>query len=155
MTRCFTGTAALFFILLGPLSASDWAHWRGPLQNGVSPDKNLPDKFSMDPKDPNNNLIWKAPYGGRSTPVILGAGVLQARHLVRAALHPALAASADLGAPEHLSWAVLLAGTASASVTGFLCIRFFLRYLERHSFVPFVLYRIALAALVLLFFSGA
>ncbi|PYV20027.1 MAG: undecaprenyl-diphosphatase UppP [Acidobacteria bacterium] len=90
-----------------------------------------------------------------STPVILGAGVLQARHLVRAALHPALAASTDLGAPEHLSWAVLLAGTASASVTGFLCIRFFLRYLERHSFVPFVLYRIALAALVLLFFSGA
>jgi outer membrane protein assembly factor BamB len=39
----------------------DWPHWRGPLQNGVSFDRGLPDDFSV---------IWKAPYGGRTTPII-------------------------------------------------------------------------------------
>jgi outer membrane protein assembly factor BamB len=51
--------------------ADNWADWRGPNQNGVSPDKGLPDKFSIDPKDPESNLVWKAPYGGRSAPVIV------------------------------------------------------------------------------------
>lgn len=66
------------FLLLGlvfswPLSASaaDWWHWRGPWQNGVSPEKNLPAKFGLDPKDPESNLVWSAPYGGRSTPLIM------------------------------------------------------------------------------------
>jgi outer membrane protein assembly factor BamB len=47
-----------------------WLHWRGPEQNGVSREKDLPETFSPDPAKPNNNLIWKAPYGCRSTPVI-------------------------------------------------------------------------------------
>jgi len=51
--------------------ASDWSHWRGPWQTGASPEKNLPAKFSLDPKDPENNLVWRAPYGSRSTPLIL------------------------------------------------------------------------------------
>ncbi|MEO8027730.1 MAG: PQQ-binding-like beta-propeller repeat protein, partial [Bryobacteraceae bacterium] len=33
-----------------------------------SPEKNLPEKWSLS----GENLAWKAPYGGRSTPVILG-----------------------------------------------------------------------------------
>ena len=55
--------------------ATDWYRWRGPEQNGVSPEKNLPEKWSPDPKAPNNNLIWKAPYGGRSTPIVLNGRV--------------------------------------------------------------------------------
>jgi len=51
--------------------AEDWYQWRGPEQNGVSRDKNLPDSFSPDPDDKDNNLVWKQPYGGRSTPGVM------------------------------------------------------------------------------------
>jgi outer membrane protein assembly factor BamB len=57
------------------LSAADWAHWRGPWQNGVAPDRNLPERWSPDPNASDNNLIWKVPYGGRSTPLVLGGRV--------------------------------------------------------------------------------
>src|SRR5262245_12970421 len=48
-------------------SASDWTHWRGPSQNGVASEKNLPDGWSPD----GENLIWKAPVGGRTTPIVM------------------------------------------------------------------------------------
>lgn len=48
--------------------AADWAEWRGPARDGISPEKNLPAKWS-----PNGeNLSWKAPYGGRSAPIVMG-----------------------------------------------------------------------------------
>ena len=47
--------------------AADWAEWRGPLRDGVSPEKGLPSKWSP----AGEGLAWKAPYGGRSTPVVL------------------------------------------------------------------------------------
>ena len=62
-------------VLVAPISAGDWIHWRGPDQNGVSPDVGLPDKWSLDVNDPNSNLIWKAPYGCRSTPLVMGGRV--------------------------------------------------------------------------------
>jgi outer membrane protein assembly factor BamB len=55
--------------------AADWAHWRGPEQNGVSRETDLPDRFSTDPGDPNSNLIWKKPNGGRSTPLVMNGRV--------------------------------------------------------------------------------
>jgi outer membrane protein assembly factor BamB len=55
--------------------ASDWYHWRGPWQNGVSPEKDLPASWSPDPNDPNSNLVWKAPYGCRSTPLVMNGRV--------------------------------------------------------------------------------
>jgi len=61
--------------LRGELFAADWLHWRGPEQNGVSRETNLPDTWSDDPADPNNNLVWKAPYGCRSTPLVMGGKV--------------------------------------------------------------------------------
>ena len=48
--------------------ASDWAEWRGPARDGVSTEKNLPVKWSPT----GENLLWKAPYGGRSAPIIMG-----------------------------------------------------------------------------------
>jgi outer membrane protein assembly factor BamB len=48
--------------------AGDWPDWRGPNRNGVSLEKNLPEKWSL----AGENLAWKAPYGGRSAPIILG-----------------------------------------------------------------------------------
>jgi len=53
-------------------SPSDWIHWRGPEQNGVSRETGLPESWSLDVKDPNSNLIWKVPYGCRSTPLVMG-----------------------------------------------------------------------------------
>lgn len=49
-------------------SVGDWPDWRGPDRNGISREKGLPDKWSLK----GENLSWKAPYGGRSTPVVLG-----------------------------------------------------------------------------------
>ena len=50
------------------LLAADWIDMRGPNRDGTSPEKNLVDNWSLD----GLNLLWKAPYGGRSTPVVFG-----------------------------------------------------------------------------------
>src|SRR5713226_3818867 len=49
-------------------SAGDWPDWRGPDRDGVSREKGLPEKWSLG----GQHLAWKAPYGGRSAPVVLG-----------------------------------------------------------------------------------
>ncbi len=49
---------------------ADWLHWRGPKQTGASEEKNLPESWS--PNTPGKeNLVWKAPFGCRSTPLIM------------------------------------------------------------------------------------
>ncbi len=60
--------AALVLLAQNPPAANDWADWRGPRRDGTSPEKGLPEKWSL----AGENLAWKQPYGGRSTPVILG-----------------------------------------------------------------------------------
>lgn len=50
------------------VAASDWAEWRGPARDGVSNEKNLPAKWSP----AGDNLAWKAPFGGRSAPIVMG-----------------------------------------------------------------------------------
>jgi outer membrane protein assembly factor BamB len=65
MSACFATT----------LQASDWTHWRGPEGNGVSRETNLPDRMGLDPKDPDSNLVWKQPFGGRSCPIIMNGHV--------------------------------------------------------------------------------
>ena len=54
--------------LVSPLPAGDWPDWRGPNRDGVSLEKNLPARWSL----AGENLAWKAPYGGRSGPIVLG-----------------------------------------------------------------------------------
>src|ERR1051326_7054509 len=44
----------LAFAVIG---GSDWAEWRGPARDGLST---------------GENLAWKAPYGGRSAPIVVG-----------------------------------------------------------------------------------
>src|SRR5215510_8189791 len=69
-THRLRGLLAAAFSLLAPLTAAadDWPDWRGPHRNGTSSEKGLPEKWSLN----GENLAWKASYGGRSTPVILG-----------------------------------------------------------------------------------
>src|SRR5215204_68099 len=61
-------TLTLTLFLSSDARAADWAEWRGPARDGVSHEKGLPAKWSPS----GENLAWKAPYGGRSTPVVMG-----------------------------------------------------------------------------------
>lgn len=60
----------LLTLLAAPalLQAADWTDYRGPNRDGKSPEKNLVNDWSLD----GRNLLWKAPYGGRSAPVTFG-----------------------------------------------------------------------------------
>ncbi len=53
------------------VAATDWTHWRGPYQNGVAPDRGLISSWSLD----GENLIWRADFVGRSTPILLDGRV--------------------------------------------------------------------------------
>jgi outer membrane protein assembly factor BamB len=59
----------IIVILFLAISAagSDWADWRGPARDGISAEKGLPSKWSLT----GENLAWKAPYGGRSAPIVM------------------------------------------------------------------------------------
>ena len=68
----------LYFILIGAglcasligftnALASDWPSWRGPNQTGSSSQTGLISSWSVD----GDNLLWKADFIGRSTPIVL------------------------------------------------------------------------------------
>ncbi len=66
-------TAAAFLVAgtitgTSGLGASDWPEWRGPTRDGRSAETNLPSNWS--PK--GENLAWRVPIGGRSSPVVFG-----------------------------------------------------------------------------------
>jgi undecaprenyl-diphosphatase len=71
-----------------------------------------------------------------ATPIIAGAGLYDLLKLLK---HP----------PEQLSWAAGVAGFLSALFFSYLAIDFLLRFLRRHTFYPFAIYRLVVAALVL------
>src|SRR5688500_3917132 len=66
-TRSFVAAWVCAFVAGATLTA-EWAEWRGPARNGSSDEKNLPAGWSP----AGENLAWRAPYGGRSGPVIFG-----------------------------------------------------------------------------------
>ena len=55
-------------MLVCVVTATDWPELRGPTRNGYSSETNLPDLWSPQ----GENLIWRAPYGSASGPVVLG-----------------------------------------------------------------------------------
>jgi undecaprenyl-diphosphatase len=73
-----------------------------------------------------------------SLPIVLGAGGLKSIELLRQGLAPG-----DLP--------VLITGILSAAVVGYASIAFLLRFVERHSILPFVWYRLILGTLLLVF----
>jgi outer membrane protein assembly factor BamB len=60
------GLIGLGLALPSPLPATSegWLNWRGPGQNGNSPEKNLPERLEA------GNTLWTADFPGMSTPVI-------------------------------------------------------------------------------------
>ncbi|HEX3315386.1 MAG TPA: PQQ-binding-like beta-propeller repeat protein, partial [Gemmataceae bacterium] len=51
-------------------SGKNWSHWRGPEENGVSRERDLPLKWSDKLDGLGENVLWKSPYGTRSTPIV-------------------------------------------------------------------------------------
>ncbi len=72
-----------------------------------------------------------------SAPVIAGAGLWQGQKMIR---HGGFGGHAG----------VFLAGFIASAVTGFFTIKIFLSFLRKHTLYPFVIYRVAVAAVVLI-----
>jgi undecaprenyl-diphosphatase len=70
-----------------------------------------------------------------------------------AALYGLHGAVTDLSSLPEGAASIFAVGFLSAAVSGYLCIRFFLRYLQRHAFAPFILYRIAVGGFLLMWFG--
>lgn len=75
-----------------------------------------------------------------SAPIIAGSGLVSLYHILKG-LHSGAISGAELS--------VFPLGFVAAAVSGFLCIKFLLSFLQKHSFKSFAIYRFALAALVL------
>ncbi len=64
--------ALLAFLSVFPgVLAGDWPSWRGPEQNGVSRETGFPETWTRE----GENVVWKAPHGGRSTPIVMNGRV--------------------------------------------------------------------------------
>ena len=50
------------------VALGDWPEARGPDRDGVSREKGLVDTFALN----GQNFLWRAPYGGRSAPIVMG-----------------------------------------------------------------------------------
>ena len=50
------------------ISAGDWPEMRGPNRDGVSRETGLIEKWALN----GENFLWRAPYGGRSAPIVMG-----------------------------------------------------------------------------------
>src|SRR5262245_40777051 len=50
------------------VAVGDWPEARGPNRDGVSMETGLPEKWALN----GQNFLWRAPYGGRSAPIVMG-----------------------------------------------------------------------------------
>jgi len=80
-----------------------------------------------------------------STPIIFGAGLLKLPHMIREMR----------SGTGDVTWAALAAGFIASAVVGTAVIRWMLAWLRTRTYLPFAVYRLALAALVVvLWLSG-
>ncbi len=68
-------SAAIFAVAVGVdaqgprrVALGDWPEMRGPNRDGISKEIGLPEKWALN----GENFLWRAPYGGRSTPIVMG-----------------------------------------------------------------------------------
>ncbi len=73
-----------------------------------------------------------------SIPLILGAGGLKTVELIQTSL--------------PVDWLALIVGVAVSAVSAWLCIYYFLAFINRIGMLPFVIYRLILGTLLLVFF---
>jgi outer membrane protein assembly factor BamB len=62
--------AGLLVSAQGPrrINLGDWPEMRGPNRDGISAETGLPDKWALN----GQNFLWRAPFGGRSAPIVMG-----------------------------------------------------------------------------------
>jgi outer membrane protein assembly factor BamB len=62
--------AGLLVSAQGPrrVNLGDWPEARGPNRDGISTETGLPDKWALN----GQNFLWRAPFGGRSAPIVMG-----------------------------------------------------------------------------------
>jgi outer membrane protein assembly factor BamB len=70
----FIGTVAVATAANGGrhVALGDWPDARGPHRSGVSDEKGLIDSWELN----GRNFLWRAPYGGRSAPIVMGNRVI-------------------------------------------------------------------------------
>lgn len=66
MVTCWASTTAM------GQEPAEWTNWRGPEQNGISREMNLPETWSLEPR---KNVAWVSETGGRATPIIMNGRV--------------------------------------------------------------------------------
>ena len=71
MTKRTFAVLTIAIAAVAALSAENWPQWRGPQLNGVSGEKGLPIKWSI---ETGENIAWKLPMPSRSgaTPIVWG-----------------------------------------------------------------------------------
>ncbi len=65
------GIGLMSVALTAPLSANDWPFWRGPEQSGLTRENAVVANWS----ESGENLLWKVPIGGRTTPIVMNGRV--------------------------------------------------------------------------------
>src|SRR5438132_10086330 len=50
------------------IAVGDWPEMRGPNRDGISRETGLIEKWALN----GENFLWRAPYGGRSAPIVMG-----------------------------------------------------------------------------------
>src|SRR5262247_3102212 len=70
LTSAFVVTVGVLLTAQAPrrVAAGDWPDARGPNRDGVSAETGLVDKWTLN----GANFLWRAPYGGRSAPIVMG-----------------------------------------------------------------------------------
>ena len=73
--KCVSACAAVLVFGLslegqGPrrVALGDWPELRGPNRDGISNETGLPERWALN----GENFLWRAPYGGRSSPIVMG-----------------------------------------------------------------------------------
>ena len=59
----------LSYTTAAPAASRNWSFWRGPEQNGVSRERDLPEKFSLE-KGKEENVVFAVPHGSITTPIV-------------------------------------------------------------------------------------
>ena len=72
MTTFLLAFMTLFALTAGPLSAEQWPQWRGPRDNGISAEKNIPIVWGEKDSGQMRNVAWRLPLPGAAgaTPVV-------------------------------------------------------------------------------------
>ncbi len=94
----FCSFLPLLTLAAASLQAEEWTSWRGPYQNGYSPQTGLIDTWSPE----GENLVWRQDFIARSTPVVMGGRVFVNGRAGTGIHEQAVIAAFDAGTGEPL-----------------------------------------------------